>query len=58
MLQVPGLFIQESPLGGRGVFSSMDIPKDSIIEVCPVLVIPKSELPIIHKTILHDYYFT
>jgi len=57
MQQIPGLFIAYTEKSGRGVFTSLEIKKDDIIEVCPVIVIPKYELPIIHKTVLHDYYF-
>ena len=57
MHQIPGLYITSSTDKGSGVFTSIDISEGDIIEVCPVIIIPKSELPIIHKTILHDYYF-
>ncbi|MGB4959487.1 MAG: SET domain-containing protein, partial [Saprospiraceae bacterium] len=57
MNQIPGLFITNSGDRGRGVFSSIEINEGDLIEVCPVIVIPKSQLPIIHKTVLHDYYF-
>jgi len=57
MQQIPGLYIMEISDRGRGVFTSVDIQKDDVIEICPIIFIPKSELPIIHKTILHDYYF-
>ena len=57
MQRIPGLFIAESSDKGRGVFTSVDISVGDLIEVCPVVIIPKRELPLIHKTILHDYYF-
>jgi SET domain-containing protein len=57
MNQIPGLYITESSTIGRGVFTSVDITEGDTIEICPVIVIPKSQLPIIHKTVLHDYYF-
>ena len=57
MNQKPGLFIAYSDGKGRGVFTSQSIDSGEVIEVCPVLIIPKAELPIIHKTVLHDYYF-
>lgn len=57
MNQRPGLYITHSEGKGRGVFTSQPIASGEIIEVCPVLIIPKLELPIIHKTVLHDYYF-
>lgn len=55
-MQIPGLYISET-VNGRGVFTAHPIPKGSTIEVCHIIEIPRSELPIIHKTVLHDYYF-
>ena len=57
MNQRPGLYIAHTEDKGRGVFTSQPIEEGDVIEICPVIVIPKSELPIIHKTVLHDYYF-
>lgn len=57
MHQKPGLYIANTNGRGRGVFTSIDICEGDIIEICPIILIPKSQLPIIHKTILHDYYF-
>lgn len=57
MQQIPGLFTTSSELGGRGVFTAHDIEKGSMIEIAPVLVIPKEQVQIIHGTVLHDYYF-
>jgi hypothetical protein len=57
MNQIPGLYIAHSDNKGRGVYTSQSIDIGEVIEVCPVLIIPKIELPIIHKTVLHDYYF-
>lgn len=57
MNQRPGLYILHSEKRGRGVYTSEKIEPNEIIEVCPVIVLPSYELPIIHKTSLHDYYF-
>lgn len=57
MQRVASLYIAPSDDRGRGVFTASPIHAGDVIEVCPVIVIPKRELPIIHKTILHDYYF-
>ena len=56
-MQIPGLYISTTEKKGRAVFTSVDINAGDTIEICPVIVIPKAELPIIHRTILHDYYF-
>ncbi len=55
--RLPFLYIADSQLGGRGVFTARAISIGDAIEVCPVIVIPPEELPVIHKTGLHDYYF-
>ena len=43
--------------GRRGVFTTIALEKSSIVEVCPVIVIPPADVPKIHETILHDFYF-
>jgi SET domain-containing protein len=57
MHQIPGLYTAHDDHKGRGVYTSIPVSMGDLIEACPVIVIPKAELPIIHKTILHDYYF-
>lgn len=39
------------------MFTAEPIEKGSLIEICPVIVLPKKEVPVIHGTRLHDYYF-
>jgi uncharacterized protein len=56
-LRIPSLYIAPSPLGGRGVFTAVAIEPESLIEVCPVIVIPAKDVATIHDTCLHDYYF-
>lgn len=42
---------------GRGVFAAQDIKKDEIIETCPVVIIPKSDVSNLKNSILVNYYF-
>ncbi len=42
---------------GRGVFCAEDIVEGSVIEICPVIVIPKKDKSNIHNSVLHDFYF-
>ena len=56
-MKIPGLYISRSALSGRGVFCSEDISKGSVIEICPVLVLPPEQLALIEITDLYDYYF-
>ena len=57
MQRLPFLYIAPSPLGGRGVFTGKHIPNISLIELCPVIVVPEKDVPLIHESHLHDYYF-
>lgn len=53
----PYLFFNDSEVHGRGLFTGAPIAKDTLIESCPVIVLPPKDLPLIHETHLHDYYF-
>ncbi len=56
-LQQTGIFVAPSDLHGRGVFAARDIGAGEIIEICPVLLFPKAQLPHVRQTMLDDYYF-
>ena len=53
----PCLFIAETGTKGRGVFTSADITKNSVIEIAPVLVMTGDERKLLDQTLLHDYIF-
>ena len=57
MLHIPSLYINDSDLGGKGVFSAEEILKGDIIEICPIIILSKGDTALIHQTLLHDYYF-
>ncbi len=57
MQRHPAIYFGPSPVHGRGVFTAEFIPAGSLLEICPVLVLPASELDRIHGSSLHDYYF-
>jgi SET domain-containing protein len=57
MLHIPGLYIAPSENRGRGMFTAQPIAIGDIIEVCPVVVLPSDQKPLIDKTLLYDYYF-
>lgn len=57
MQHIPGLHIAKTKSHGRGVYTAIDIKKGDLIEISPVIVLKEKELPIIHETTLHDYYF-
>ena len=54
---LPALYIAPSPTGGRGVFTSFAIAKDTVIEISPVIVMSGEERKILDQTTLHDYIF-
>lgn len=55
--QIPGLYILRSEERGRGIYTAIDINKGDLIESAPVIILSPEERKVIHKTILHDYYF-
>ncbi len=57
MLHIRGLYIIEEEVKGRGVFTSEDLQKGDLIEICPIIKIPAGQLNDLDKTHLYDYYF-
>lgn len=55
--RLPFLFIAESPIHGRGVFTAQTLQPGDVIEICPVIVLRPQELTLLDDTLLHDYYF-
>jgi SET domain-containing protein len=51
------LYIAETKLMGRGVFTSENIDKGTVIEASPVIVMSKEERKLLDQTLLHDYIF-
>lgn len=45
------------PNSGRGIFASIDIKKDELIERCPVVIVPEHEVGKLRSTELLNYYF-
>ena len=55
--RLPSIYYGPSEVAGRGVFTYQDIPEGALLEICPVIVVPKSQFQQIHTSVLHDYYF-
>lgn len=53
----PCLFIAETDEKGRGVFTTGKIPKETVIEVAPVIVLSGKDRVHLDQTLLHDYIF-
>lgn len=50
--------ISKVPDSGRGVFARIDIKKGEIIEVCPVIEIPKHDFANVNQSFLVTYFFS
>jgi SET domain-containing protein len=57
MQKADHLFIKESPLHGRGVFTSIQIPRGKIIELAPLIVLNEHDSDLIKESSLYAYYF-
>lgn len=53
----PALFVDKVKKKGRGVFTRHDIPKNTLIEIASVIVLPKKERNWLDQSVLYDYYF-
>ena len=42
---------------GRGVFTSENLEKDTVIEISPVIVMSADDRKLLDQTLLHDYIF-
>jgi SET domain-containing protein len=51
------VYVNQSGQKGRGVFTSADLRKNTIIEVAPVIVLSKKDRALLDQTLLHDYIF-
>lgn len=56
-IQQAAIYVAPSETHGMGVFAGRNIEEGEIIEICPVLLFPKSELVHMRQTVLDDYYF-
>ena len=57
MQRHPLLYFGPSGLHGRGVFCAEDVAAGTLLEICPVLLLPREELPALNQQFLYDYYF-
>ncbi len=57
MQRIDSIYYGATESKGRGVFTAMDIPEKSLIEICPVILIPKDQIPLIDRTVIYHYYF-
>jgi SET domain-containing protein len=53
----PALYVAKVPRRGRGVFTSEDLPSQTVLERAPVIVMNSDARILLDKTLLHDYIF-
>ena len=54
---LPTLYIAPTASMGRGVFTSENIEKGTMVEESPVIVMSAAERKFLDQTLLHDYIF-
>jgi SET domain-containing protein len=54
---IPCLTIASSPKRGRGVFTTKNLKKGTVLETSPVVVLTEKERKTIEKTLLYHYVF-
>ncbi len=54
---LPTLFVAPTSNKGRGVFTSANIRKGTIVEISPVIVMSPEDRKLVDLTLLHDYIF-
>ena len=54
---LPFLYIAPTATMDRGVFTTENIEKDTIIETAPVIIMSSEERKFLDQTTLHDYIF-
>ena len=57
MQRIASLYVAHSEKEGRGVFTATPIPNESVIEICPMIVLKPEDTPEVDKTELFNYYF-
>lgn len=53
------IYIADSKIkkAGRGVFASKEIKKGEVIEICPIILLPKNDLSNLNGSMLMEYFF-
>jgi uncharacterized protein len=54
---LPHLFVAPAGKKGRGIYTSKNIPADTVIEISPVIVLSPKERKSIEATHLYNYIF-
>jgi uncharacterized protein len=54
---LPCLYPADSPGKGRGVFTTLTLEADKVVECSPVIVMDAEARKLLDQTLLHDYIF-
>lgn len=54
---LPCLHIGPTKNMGRGVYTSENLEKNTVVEIAPVIVMDREDRKLIDQTLLHDYIF-
>lgn len=54
---IPGIHIADTEDKGNGVFTQLDLPAGTVVEISPVIVMSAEERKLLDQTLLHDYIF-
>jgi SET domain-containing protein len=62
LLMTPGirpgdLYVGASGINGRGVYAARDFATGTIIEICPVILVPAAQRPALESTVIVEYYY-
>jgi SET domain-containing protein len=56
-MRLEEIYIDRTQNKGRGVFCSVPLKADSVIEIAPVIVMSDDDRKLLDQTLLHDYIF-
>lgn len=51
------LYVASSSVHDRGVFAARDFAAGSVVEVCPVIIVPAAQRPALDTTLILDHYY-
>jgi uncharacterized protein len=52
-----GLYLRPSPAHGLGVFATIERQSGALLEVSPVVIVHRRQVPALQQTALYAYYF-
>ncbi|MDQ3683957.1 MAG: SET domain-containing protein [Bacteroidota bacterium] len=53
----PDIIVAKTKNKGRGILANKNISANTVLEIAPVIVMPKADRRVLDQTLLHDYIF-